>query len=457
MTISKKDDKFLLDQVQAAGVMLLLSRRQRRRLQNNYRSGTTNIGRARKRIERIHRELGGNHFRRAFRMSYEDFQELCRLLNPRLDALQLNNGQRDWGPNGRIANSIRVACAIRYFAGGAVYDILTVFGISESSLYASISMVVDAVNSCPQFELKYPENEERQQEIARGFRNKSRVGFSCCAGAIDGLLIWTHKPSKQQCDLTKQGQKKYFCGRKNKYGLNMQGVCDHNGRFLDVSIMHGGSSSDLLAFEASDLHSKLKNQSLLAPGLCLFGDNAYINSSFMATPYPGHITQEEDNYNFFHSQLRIISECSFGRLIMRWGFLQKKAPQHFTIGKIIATVLCLCRLHNFCTDASIARRERIDPAQAIDEDVEEIRLNGGIAVPRQYVVEIQREIFRPNHLLDGGMHHEMVQRHNRRTEERRRQREGEPMPREILKAHVTERGMRRPPLRPNNNNVRNRP
>ena len=160
-------------------------------------------------------------------------------------------------------------------------------------------MVVDAVNSCPQFELKYPENEERQQEIARGFRNKSRVGFSCCAGAIDGLLIWTHKPSKQQCDLTKQGQKKYFCGRKNKYGLNMQGVCDHNGRFLDVSIMYGGSSSDLLAFEASDLHSKLKNHLLFAPGLGSFGENAYINSSFLATPYPGHTTQKEDNYNFF--------------------------------------------------------------------------------------------------------------------------------------------------------------
>lgn len=119
---------------------------------------------------------------------------------------------------------------------------------------------------------------------------------------------------------------KYFCGRKHKYGLNMQAVCDHNGRFLDVSIMYGGASSDILAFEASALYGKLKHDSLLAPGLCLFGDNAYLNSSFMATPYAGKVTKEQDAYNYYHSQVRIKVEGSFGRLVNRWGFLQKKYP-----------------------------------------------------------------------------------------------------------------------------------
>jgi hypothetical protein len=39
----------------------------------------------------------------------------------------------------------------------------------------------------------------------------------------------------------------------------------------------------------------------------LFGDNAYLNSSFMATPYPNvsidPAKKTKDDYNFYHSQL----------------------------------------------------------------------------------------------------------------------------------------------------------
>ena len=52
-----------------------------------------------------------------------------------------------------------------------------------------------------------------------------------------------------------------------------------------MSITYGGSSSDCLAFEASDLYKRLAN-GLLTSGLVLFGDNAYLNSNFMAAPYP---------------------------------------------------------------------------------------------------------------------------------------------------------------------------
>jgi hypothetical protein len=40
----------------------------------------------------------------------------------------------------------------------------------------------------------------------------------------------------------------------------------------------------------------------------LFGDNAYLNSSFMATPYPNVLNdpgnKSKDDYNYCHSQLR---------------------------------------------------------------------------------------------------------------------------------------------------------
>ena len=74
-----------------------------------------------------------------------------------------------------------------------------------------------------------------------------------------------------------------------------------------MSITYGGSSSDCLAFKASDLYKRLE-AGLLAPGLVLFGDNAYLNNNFMATPYPNIAGRDKekskDNYNFYHSQVR---------------------------------------------------------------------------------------------------------------------------------------------------------
>ena len=69
------------------------------------------------------------------------------------------------------------------------------------------------------------------------------------------------------------------------------------GKILDFSITCGGASSDVVAFEGSDLKRRC-DDGLLSPGLVLFGDNAYINSSYMVTPYPNTSGDSKDNYNF---------------------------------------------------------------------------------------------------------------------------------------------------------------
>jgi hypothetical protein len=110
------------------------------------------------------------------------------------------------------------------------------------------------------------------------------------------------QPSEADSIVSKVGIRKFFCGRKNKFGLNCQAICDANGKFLDISMMYPGATLDVLAFESSTIYSDLAN-GILAPGLCLFGDNAYINSRFMATPFSGVSGGTKDAYNFYHSQL----------------------------------------------------------------------------------------------------------------------------------------------------------
>ncbi len=82
----------------------------------------------------------------------------------------------------------------------------------------------------------------------------------------------------------------------------------------------------------------------------MFGDNAYINLSFMAAPFPNVSSGSKDDYSFYHSQLCICVECAFGMLVLRWGILRFATPLGITIQKTVALVNALAKLHNYCID-----------------------------------------------------------------------------------------------------------
>ena len=135
-------------------------------------------------------------------------------------------------PNGSITLSIRLACAIRYFAGGSPSDIAPLYGISYWEALSSVWIAVAAINMCSELNISYPETLEVQREIAAAFQLASTPGIPNCAGAIDGILIWMLKPSAKDAMESGIGQKKFLCGRKNKFGLNCQAVSDCRGQYL---------------------------------------------------------------------------------------------------------------------------------------------------------------------------------------------------------------------------------
>ena len=237
-------------------------------------------------VEDIYNELGPMYFRRAYRMQHSTFKALADEICPYvIDASGQKGGPKRFVPNGPISPDVRLACAIRWFAGGSAYDLMTTYGIDHSDTIRSYWYVVDAINSHPKFKIEYyPKNHDKQRQIASGFEKVSRAGFKCCAGAIvDGILIWIHKPSKKDFMDVGCNDGKFMCFRKSKFGLNCQAVCDVRGRILDISIIYPGSTSGCLAFEGMSRFHQLEN-GLLAPGLCIFGDkNAYLNAPYMAT------------------------------------------------------------------------------------------------------------------------------------------------------------------------------
>jgi hypothetical protein len=390
--------------------------------------------RVRRSVQSIFQEHGAYYVRRAYRMSEESFWKLHLMLKPFMGSIRKKGRgkqkrHRNGGKNGLIPSEARLSAAIRYFAGGRPADISISHGISHSEVFYSCWRVVDAVNACPDLVFGFPSCHEKQKELALAFQSSSRANIDCCVGALDGILIWIERPSAADCLEAGCGPKKFFCGRKHKFGLNMQGVCDADGKFLDVSIGHPASTSDFLAFTTSDFHKKIETPGYLSPGLCVFGDSAYVNNSYFVTPFKNVKSGVRDVFNFYQSQLRIKIECAFGMFVARWGLLRRALPQAMRLRKITALTLCLCRLHNFC----IGQGQRVDTPLA--SDTMEILAHGGIALDNSCT---------PEGLLHGGEHHEDTTRSFRQNFGRNTLLASSCLPRDKLVAMIERNGFERP-------------
>ena len=79
---------------------------------------------------------------------------------------------------------------------------------------------------------------------------------------------------------------------------------------------------------------------LLKACLCLFGDNAYLNSRCMASPYAGVSGRRtQDVYNFYHSQLQICINCCFRISSRKWAIVIRSSSiptKDMSIAKTIA-------------------------------------------------------------------------------------------------------------------------
>jgi hypothetical protein len=225
-------------------------------------------------------------------MPQEKFRQLINILKPYFPS------KSSIEPNGNIPIELEISAAVRYFSGGSALDIMQTHGISHSQVFASLGKVVKAINKCPLMKIVFPSDHAEQRRIAAGFQAKNQVGFNNCVGCIDGLHIWIEKPTEKEAHSYKTGSKAFFCGRKGKFGFNLQAVCDCEGKFLAVWLIHPASSSDFISFLCSKLYLKLNTPGFLSDGLVIFGDNAYVSTDYMVTPYKNVRSAQDCLSNF---------------------------------------------------------------------------------------------------------------------------------------------------------------
>ena len=166
-------------------------------------------------VSEIFQKLGSVGVRRAYRMHPESFWLLSRIL---FQGNTVKKRKRGKTPNGPIDWNMRLAMALRWFAGVDKFDIALNYDVHVTEVMNSVWDIVDRINFNEALSIKFPTCHHKQQEIADNFE-KNHVFFSDnCTGCVDGMLVWITKPSKSVLEGTSIGEWKFYCGR----GGNME-------------------------------------------------------------------------------------------------------------------------------------------------------------------------------------------------------------------------------------------
>ncbi|CAJ1061399.1 hypothetical protein H4Q32_000108 [Xyrichtys novacula] len=165
--------------------------------------------------------------------------------------------------------------------------------IPKSTVHDIVHRVTKAVVGILGSTIRLP-NPDQLEDIAAGF---SRLGGSpalrTVVGAIDGCHVRIKPPAAHQLD---------FLNRKLFHSIQLQAICDHQGRFLDLFV-----------------------------------------------GFPGSVHDARARFNTIHGKARNIIERAFGMMKARWRSIFLRALE---VKPAFASevVTCCAILHNICMD-----------------------------------------------------------------------------------------------------------
>ena len=116
----------------------------------------------------------------------------------------------------------QVLIALRFYASGNFLQVIgDTVGVDKSTVSRAVHDVSQLLSAKQSMFIKWPTTAAVINENKNGFYRRRR--FPGIIGCIDGTQIRIIAPTKNESD---------FVNRKGFHSINVQGVCDHKGRFL---------------------------------------------------------------------------------------------------------------------------------------------------------------------------------------------------------------------------------
>lgn len=226
------------------------------------------------------------------------------------------------------------------------------FGVSLSTAHHCLKRVLKFLISVKNQYICWP-NQEQMVRNAEAFSKNN--GIPGAIGAIDGSHIEIQKPKENQDS---------YINRKGYHSLLLQGVVDHNKRFIDVFCGEPGSLHDARLLRRSALYARNMENPGFMSDFFLLGDSAYPNLDWIITPFSdtGFLSEEQKLFNKRISSKRVVVENAFG--LLKGRFRRLKGLENFDFQLCSEIILGCCILHNIC------QNDRMNVIEDIEENDE---------------------------------------------------------------------------------------
>ncbi|CAG2251694.1 HARBI1 [Mytilus edulis] len=312
------------------------------------------------RKQRVYRDrielatLSDRQIRSRFRFKRESIQFISDLLRN-----DLSHTTRRSQP---ISVEMQVMLALRFYASGSFLEVIgDTMGVDKATACRAVNDVTNALLSKKDQFIKWPARQEERDRNKQGF---FRGGlFPGVIGCIDGTHVKIQAPSEDE---------PAYVNRKGWHSINVQGICDHEGKFINVDAQWPGSTHDSHMFRASDVSTYLQIRHRSIDDGFLLGDSGYACSKFLLTPYLHPATPSQEAYNRAHTRTR----CTIERVFGWW-----KRRFHVLHGEVRMKPAKVCRIIGACAilhNIAIMLREPMEDDESGEnqEDVGQMNYNG---------------------------------------------------------------------------------
>lgn len=195
-------------------------------------------------------------------------------------------------------------------------------------------------------------------------------------GCIDGTYIEIKTPAHKL--------RTTYTNRHDKTSVTLQGICDHQRRFLDVFTGISSKIHDSRVFKLSFVKNKVKN---VGGDFHILGDAAYPLLENLLTPFRdyGNLTPIQRNYNYKFCATRVRIENSFG--ILKARFRQLIRIDIHSVLRISKLIISCCVLHNICIDQEdfFEDIEEMLPLDEVEFTVQDTRAG---TLKRNHIAEV---------------------------------------------------------------------
>lgn len=179
----------------------------------------------------------------------------------------------------------------------------------------------------------------------------------------------------------------FYC-RKGFYALPVQALVDSDYIFRFCSAVCTGATHDSHAFSFSGL-KRAMDRGVLVFGFYIVGDEAYACTNYLITQYSkSNADEDQDNFNYYQSSLRMHIEQAFGMLVARWRIL--RGGLQYSVERSTNSVCLLMKLHNFILENDRERSVLVHRLTSAERDTLETDVNRWCRESREIAREFQQ-------------------------------------------------------------------